>query len=226
MAMEAMAAAFVEAGFEVAVPCLPGHGTSVADLAMTGWSDWIGAASDELADIRPAERPVVVVGQSMGASLAVWLAAAHPELAGIVAINTPVLPPPADVAELIEEMLAVGEELVPAGPPDLADPSAIDVAYDETPLRALQSFHRGLEELAPRLGEVRVPVLVVASRQDHTIDPASSDVLAASVAGPVTRLELERSYHVATLDLDAPLLRERTVAFALDVCARAVGDAG
>ena len=38
--------------------------------------------------------------------------------------------------------------------------------------------------------------------KDHVVDPASSDLLAASVSGPVERLDLERSYHVATLDYD------------------------
>src|SRR5262245_8806481 len=72
--MQAMASAFVDAGFDVAVPCLPGHGTTVADLAATRWEDWAAAATAGLTGLRSAVRPVVVVGQSMGASLALWLA--------------------------------------------------------------------------------------------------------------------------------------------------------
>jgi hypothetical protein len=42
----------------------------------------------------------------------------------------------------------------------------------------------------------------------------SSDTFAASVSGTVDRVTLEHSYHVATLDNDAPLIEERAVAFA------------
>jgi carboxylesterase len=46
------------------------------------------------------------------------------------------------------------------------------------------------------------------------VDPVSGDVLERSVGGPVERVYLERSYHVATLDWDAPLVEERIVEFA------------
>jgi hypothetical protein len=45
----------------------------------------------------------------------------------------------------------------------------------------------------------------------------SGDVLEQRVAGPVERVYLERSYHVATLDWDAPVIEERVVAFAAEV---------
>ena len=45
----------------------------------------------------------------------------------------------------------------------------------------------------------------------------SGDVLEASVGGPFERVCLERSFHVATLDWDAPLIEERVVAFAAKV---------
>jgi hypothetical protein len=38
--------------------------------------------------------------------------------------------------------------------------------------------------------------------------------LASSVSGTVERVTLEQSFHVATLDNDAPLIEERAVAFA------------
>ena len=43
--------------------------------------------------------------------------------------------------------------------------------------------------------------------------------LAAAVAGPVERVTLERSFHVATLDHDADLIVERVLEFARRVVA-------
>jgi hypothetical protein len=41
----------------------------------------------------------------------------------------------------------------------------------------------------------------------------SGDFLAAAVGGPLERIWLERSYHVATLDYDASEIEERAVFF-------------
>ena len=60
-------------------------------------------------------------------------------------------------------------------------------------------------------------MLLLNSREDHVVAPVSGDVVEGSVAGPVVRIHLENSYHVATLDWDAPLIEERSVDFALEV---------
>jgi carboxylesterase len=78
-------------------------------------------------------------------------------------------------------------------------------------------------ELHGRLGEIRCPTLIMTSPQDHVVPPSSSDVLAAGVAGPVERVVLERSYHVATLDFDRDLVEKRTVEFALRVTSSSPG---
>ena len=52
------------------------------------------------------------------------------------------------------------------------------------------------------------------SPQDHVVEPAQSDYLAANYGGTVERLTLERSYHVATQDYDKELIFTEAVAFA------------
>ena len=81
-----------DAGFAVELPRLPGHGTDTADLAETGWDDWLTEAERALGAVqaRTPDGQVVVVGLSMGGALTTALAEGHPELAGIVLINTPV----------------------------------------------------------------------------------------------------------------------------------------
>ena len=66
---------------------------------------------------------------------------------------------------------------------------------------------------AGRLGDIACPVLILTSPKDHVVPPANSDLLAAGVAGPVERVTLERSYHVATLDYDRDLVNEKVVEF-------------
>ena len=56
-------------------------------------------------------------------------------------------------------------------------------------------------------------MLVFTSLQDHVVDPVSSEVLVARAKGPVEQVELERSFHVATLDFDQDEIESRTVEF-------------
>ena len=204
-------AALEAAGFETQAPLLPGHGTSPEDLAGCGWDDWVAAAEE---GYQRLARPLVAVGLSMGGALAAGVAAAHPEVAGLAVVNPLVDPPAPSFQELLEQLLAAGERFLPGVGNDIADPDATEIAYDRLPVAALLSMSRGLEKLVPRLGDVRCPVLILTSRHDSVVPAVSSDVLAGAVSGPVERVWLENSRHVATLDVDRDELERRVAEFA------------
>ena len=85
--MRGLAEALAAAGFTVELPLLPGHGTTVEDMIPTGWADWSAAPRRRTGSSRARCEQVVVAGLSMGGTLTSWLAAEHPEIAGIVCIN-------------------------------------------------------------------------------------------------------------------------------------------
>lgn len=213
--MRPLAETLAEAGFAVEMPRLPGHGTAVEDMVDTTWDDWLTEAERALGVLqsRLPGGEVVVVGLSMGGALTVALAQGHPELAGIVLINTPVAAPP-ELAASLEEMMAGGLEVIDSIGGDIADPDADEASYDATPLRPLVTMLMAAEDIRSRLGEVRQPTLIITSRQDHVVNPDDSDVLAESISGPVERVWLEKSFHVATLDYDRAEVEHRTVEFA------------
>ena len=62
-------------------------------------------------------------------------------------------------------------------------------------------------------------MLLMNSPQDHVVEPAQAEFLATNFGGPVERISLERSYHVATQDYDRQLIFDATVEFARRVCA-------
>ena len=215
VSMRPLADALADAGFAVELPRLPGHGTSVEDLAETSWDDWLTEADRSLRALR-ARTPdgeVVVVGLSMGGVLTAALAEGHPEITGIVLINTPVAAP-AELAASLEEMLAGGIDVIDSIGGDIADPDADEVSYDATPLRPLLTMLTAGEQVRERLSDIFQPTLLITSRQDHVVNPEDSDVLAAGISGPVERLWLEKSFHVATLDYDRAEVEHRTVEFA------------
>ena len=112
---------------------------------------------------------------------------------------------------------AGGAEVVDGIGSDIAMEGSAEAAYPESPLAAALSLFEGVDAVEPLLGEIHCPTLLMSSRVDHVVGIESGDVLEQRVAGPVERVYLERSYHVATLDWDAPVIEERVVAFAAEV---------
>jgi carboxylesterase len=211
-----LAETFAGAGFAVELPLLPGHGTTEEDLAATTWDDWLGAAQAAYDDLAGRVDRLVLAGLSMGGALACVLAADHPDVAGLVVVNPAVQPSP-EMRAAMEEVSAAGEEYVPGIGSDIADPANEELAYARTPVESLLSLFDAAEKFGGRLGEIACPVLILTSPQDHVVPPTDSDALAAAVSGPVERVTLERSYHVATLDYDRDLIEERALAFVREV---------
>lgn len=218
-AMRGVAEALAEAGFHVELPRLPGHGTTVQDMMTTGWSDWVAEAESALAQLRERCDKVVVAGLSMGGSLTVYLGTKHPDLAGLIGINPLVQPAPSELFEMAQGMLEEGTVSIPGIGSDIADPDSTETAYAETPIGPFLSLTEGLRAMQADIATIHCPVLILNSPQDHVVEPSNSDFLAATVAGPVERVTLERSYHVATLDYDRDIIFEHAVAFAERVCA-------
>ncbi|MFN2606895.1 MAG: alpha/beta hydrolase [Acidimicrobiales bacterium] len=209
-----VARALGEAGLAVEAPVLPGHGTRPDDMLATGWEDWWAAADAAWADLAARCHRTVVFGLSMGGTLAAALAAEHPEVAGIAVVNPYIDPPAPSFQDLLRGVLDAGEAWAPGIASDIAEPETREVGYPGTPLAPLLSLCQALDRLAPRLGAVACPVLVMTSRVDHVVPPVSSDVLAERVSGPVERVWLEHSFHTATLDRDGPEIERRAVDFA------------
>jgi carboxylesterase len=183
-------------------------------MMATRWADW--TAEVEAAYQRLAARTdkVVVSGLSMGGSLSLWTALQHPEVAGLVCINPATKPQAAEVIEMLHGMVDEGADVMAGIGADIADPDATESAYAQTPLRPLLSLvEDGLAPMSERYGEITCPLLLLTSPQDHVVEPSNGDFLAETFGGPVERISLDRSYHVATLDYDKDVIFDAAVAF-------------
>jgi len=222
--MRPLAGALAADGFTVDLPLWPGHGTSVEDMIPTRWSDYAEAADAAYRRLAGRCDEVVLVGLSMGGTLACWLAEHHAEVRGLVLVN-PFVDPPADsFRDVLRGVLVSGTEVAPGVGSDIAQEGSVESAYPGTPIAAALSFFEGIDAVAARLGHISCPVLLLSSREDHVVPSSSGDVLVAGVSGPVERVWLEHSYHVATLDHDAELVTARTVGFAREVLGTATRD--
>lgn len=206
------------AGFAVEVPRLPGHGTTIDDMLTTTWDDWSAHAEATYLALAERVRGVVVAGLSMGGTLTAWLATRHPAIRGVVLVNGAVEPMADSFLDILRGALDAGVEVAPGIGSDIADPSVVESAYVGTPIRPALTLFAAQAELAPRLGDIACPALVFTSRQDHTVPPSAGPFFVERIAGPAEYVELDRSFHVATLDYDRVLVEEMTVAFARRAC--------
>jgi carboxylesterase len=202
-----------ERGYGVAVPRLPGHGTTWQDLNRTGWADWYAEVELAFEKLRANTDQVVVGGLSMGGGLALRLAADRGrEVAGVVLVNAAVNTLRKDV-----HALPLLKHLVPALPGianDIKKPGVEEHGYTRTPLRAAHSMMTAWRSLREDLPKVTQPMLVFCSSVDHVVDPSSAALIRATVSSrDLTERILENSYHVATLDNDAPIIFEESAQF-------------
>ncbi|MGZ4771420.1 MAG: alpha/beta hydrolase [Ilumatobacteraceae bacterium] len=213
--MRGIATALAAKGFHIEMPLLPGHGTVVDDMMPTRWADWAGEAEAAYQRLSQRVGNMVVVGLSMGGALTLRIGADHADVAGLVCINPLTQPQSADIIEMLRGLADGGTALLPGVDSDIADPDSKQNAYDGTPIEPLLSLLvDGIEPLSREYAQMRMPLLLMNSPQDHVVDPVHTQFLADAYGGPVERVTLERSYHVATVDYDKELIVESTAEFA------------
>ena len=200
-------------GYSVSAPRLPGHGTTVDDLMTTGWDDWSGAALeayDELA--RRCDR-VAIVGLSMGGTLAVHVATHRPDVAAFVFINPYVKHQGAEWDELAQTMLAAGVLTYDSIGSDVKKEGVTESSYPQTPIAPAASLLEAVKVVNENLGSISAPSLLLNSTEDHVVATDNGDEIVKKSNGPVERIWLENSYHVATLDNDRELIESVTIEF-------------
>ena len=199
------------AGLTVRAPLLPGHGGTWQELAKTGWTDWYAAAERAFTELSAHCDQVFVAGISMGGCLAFRLAQTRgDQVSGLVVVNpslagdSPLIPFTPVLKYLIRSVPSIGG--------DIKKPDAQEGASKRTPVASVATLPAMWKTTVAELSSVTQPVLVYRSTEDHVVGPRSMAVLTAALPAAEVR-PLANSYHVATLDNDAPEIFDGTLAF-------------
>lgn len=201
------------AGFTVRLPLLPGHGTTWQDTNRTRWQDWYGAVEQAYDEVAARCDVVFAAGLSMGGTLVTRLAQHKGDLiAGLVLVN------PSYGTERVDarfaKYIAWAVRSRPSIGGDVKKPGVVEPAYDRTPVVAFVSLQRLWKATVADLPRVTAPILMFRSREDHVVEPLSGRLLRErATATTVREVVLEESYHVATLDNDAPAIFDGSVEF-------------
>lgn len=207
-----------ELGLGAEAPLLPGHGCRVADLAPLRFGDWLQSAEQHYARLA-ARGPVVVAGLSMGALLALHLAAEHPATtAGVIALANAVWlrsPWPTLPMKLIDR-LKLPDFWMRKSHSDLGDlgQRAVHLTYNAQPVRAAISLMRAGEAFSAELQRVQAPALILHGARD-SVTPVSNAWRVAVRLGSLQKrvVIFPRSRHILTRDVERDAVRAELKAF-------------
>jgi len=217
-----------DADFAVRAMHLDGSGVPAGEMEGTSLMRWRKNVDSEIAalHITAPDRPVWLVGHSLGAALA-FDAALRPEnrVAGLVLI-APLIQPSNTRSpllssrqwfKLLNETLLFSDIVESRLPPDLHDPEA-RAAYETD-----QFIHRdiytslfdALDAIAPHAADWHGPLLMFISPTDQVVDSAASTrfFFAASNAAPARLVEHHSGGHVLPLDTGHDKIARQIIRF-------------
>ncbi len=203
------------AGITALGPVLPGHRTTPEDLANTTWRDWFAATQAGVAELKAVVEEVWVMGISAGACLALHAAAHDHEIAGVVALGTPMR-----VRGLSPRMMRLVARVRPfqrkRGGSSISDPAARarHPSYELIPLKAAASLAEFLDHLWDDLPEVRAPVLLLHARHDSVARPSDVALILDRLGSRrKSAIWIENSDHIITEDFSKEQVFRHAIEF-------------
>ncbi len=204
---------------------LPGHGTAhhgfgPESLLTVTMDNWINAVEKEVEQ----SKNIVIIGQSMGALLALYSALKHPDRIKGVVLLSPAIKLSGRLNRFFMSLIFFYSKFMelPAlyytkvSGPDIADPDAKKsyTAYNKIPFHALAEYEKLRRLVVNQLKSVELPLLIVYSKNDHTISQDAVEIIDSKVMSTIKKITvLNDSFHVISIDRDKEKVVEETDKF-------------
>jgi carboxylesterase len=216
-------------GLDLVTPLLRGHGQESPDaLRSVTWHDWLEDAERALTDASGSDGKLLVVGHSMGALLAMQLAARHPGLVDSVILATPPLKLASPLApgRPLHFLAPIVSRLVDRWELKscFADPAVaiMPEQYRWAPTRAIMSMFELLEATIRIMGRVDTPVLILHGRNESIVLPESAEMVMQAISTPAADKRVvwfEKTDHQIFCDCE----RESAITSVSEFIARRIG---
>ncbi len=240
--MKPLARRLAGSGFTVSCPQLAGHCSTLKELKQTRWQDWYASLEEALHRLREQCSTVFVAGLSMGALLALELAANHPEhVSGVATLsatffydgwNVPRLKQrfllPLVIYSPLRHFLSYREPS-PYGIKDERMRNVISMVYgsdtasmpekygySEFPGVTIRETFRLIRAAKRDLPAVVAPLLIVHATEDDMASLENARFLACRTGSrQVETFYVDDTYHVLTLDKRKDDVGDRVTEFFL-----------
>jgi carboxylesterase len=242
--MRFVARGLARAGHTVHCPQLAGHCGSFEDLRATGWKDWYASVRTAHAELSSTCKKVIVGGLSMGAVLALHLAAELPMEVHATTLFAPTLkldgwgvPWYSVFFNMVRTEWGANlvrfAEREPYGIKDPRVRALVTAAIQSgdsakagqlcNPGRVMLEMRRLVAVVRGELFRIRQPTLIVHPRHDDRASLGNAAYLQGALPGMVETCVLDDSYHVVTVDRQRDIVVDRAAAFAKRIFARSLG---
>ncbi len=208
-------------GLRVSSPVLPGHEGPGPVMPSSSWRDWAATAEGAFDELTAEGRPVVVVGFSTGATLALYLASRKPVarqvlLAPFLAIRHSRLIPlhPSVYLRHLARLIPNVRRRPPAvRDPEMRRQVLAAASYRTFSLNAALSALELIEEVKPTVPQITIPTLIIQGRRDTVVERRSATWLHDHLGATDKALViLPRSDHLVALDRE----REQVISLTRD----------
>ena len=210
--MKFLAEQFADAGYNIELPRLSGHGTKWQDMNSVKYTDWIDDLERALKKLQERCSKIFLCGLSLGGELALYLTGKHPEIAGTILINhtSKFINPKFWLVPFLNKFI----RSVPAIASDIKDPDFKEFAYDRTPTNGINEMLKLMKEVNKIQSNILQPFLIFKSKDDHAVPRISATFTMKKLGSKDKELIwLENSYHVAPLDYDKDLITKKSIEF-------------
>ncbi|QRN83480.1 alpha/beta fold hydrolase [Chloroflexota bacterium] len=183
-----------QAGYTVAAPLLPGHGTDPDDLNHATWQMWLEKVKNFYEMLTRECSQVFVVAESMGTLLALELAVQHPEIKGLL-----LFAPAIKVHKLwLSRFVAPFMKYLTKNSEDDGLPWK---GYNVYPVRASVQMLKLQKQARTHLADVTPPTLLFTGEYDNTLtDDAAEIVLEGLGSKEKGLIHMADSPHCILLD--------------------------
>ena len=224
-----------ERGYTVYAPVLAGHCATERELVKTGWRDWLASVEQAVDWLAPQVERVCIAGLSMGALLALLVAARRAgKVAGIALYSTTLwydgwcIPRSAALLPLMLRLPLLSRRMrflepYPYGIKDerirnyilakLESGQSHEAGLRGMPGSSLAQMHRLIDVAKREMGQVCTPTLIVHANNDDVTSIRNATYVAKKVRGRVETVLLHDSYHLITVDAERDRVASVTADF-------------
>lgn len=202
-------------GYTVRAPLLPGHGTKPEDMLSIRCEDWVNTAENAYLDLVKDFSKIVVGGESMGALLALHLAAQHPNISGLVIFAPAIHVSGQWRAPLLAPFIKFRPKYYL--PKDVKQPEPNTLpwqGYNVLPIPAAAQFYELQKLVRHELESIYQPALIFQGKLDGTIDPQGAQIVLEALGSQDKQLVwLEHSGHTLVLGSEHEAVFQQTLRF-------------
>jgi esterase/lipase len=177
---------------------LPGHGTIPGDLLEVEYNEWVAAFSAAVEVFPPSIKQVIPIGYSTGASVAIYYVqnmAIDPKLKGIVLLAPGIKAFDENIG--LSGLHRIYSWLIPKGAWFSLHEDKDLYKYESLPKNAAYQFHLLTKAIRENRSMFRMPLMMIGSAEDGTIEMKTAVQFICKRAISLTRIIV---YHSNRLD--------------------------